>query len=472
MMSSQPDDDDDRPEFLRLLFPRKRTTSGAVVPLRPMPVDQGQPYAMKALTSELDELARTGEGGRNDQLNDSAFNLAQLVAGGYLDRGQVEDALRSTALNIGLPAKEVENTLASAFKAGEAQPRQVELQPQLDVPQVTVLPTVLAKAEELARGEGSDEDKAAAAAAIESLFPLVNWKELYADQSTDEWLLEPLIPARRLTALFSPPKMGKSLLVLEVAVRISLGHETLGAKPPKGGVRVLYVDFENDPRGDVRTRLKAMGWQPEHLGNLCYLSFPSLAYLDTAMGGLQLLAVAQHYGVALVIIDTISRAVQGEENDNDTWLGFYRNTGVRLKSAGIACLRLDHTGKDTSKGMRGGSAKYGDVDLVWSMTALSDDTFRLECTANRLPVAEKLLTVRRKVGPLRHEVDTSGIAGLVKEAVALLDKLDVPLSLGQKKARDALVDAGHHFTYAVAGKAQAMRKDRPIATEWHPQEDS
>ena len=31
-------------------------------------------------------------------------------------------------------------------------------------------------------------------------------------------------------------------------------------------------------------------------------------------------------------------------------------------------VRLDHTGKDQTKGQRGGSAKYGDVDAVWKLT--------------------------------------------------------------------------------------------------------
>jgi hypothetical protein len=59
-----------------------------------------------------------------------------------------------------------------------------------------------------------------------------------------------------------------------------------------------------------------------------------------------------------VVIDTVSRAIDGEENSNDTW----------LNQLGIAMIRLDHSGKDETKGMRGGSAKSGDVDAVWLST--------------------------------------------------------------------------------------------------------
>lgn len=61
----------------------------------------------------------------------------------------------------------------------------------------------------------------------------------------------------------------------------------------------------------------------------------------------------------MVVIDTISRAVGGEENDNDTWLNFYQYTGLRLKQAKVSVIRLDHTGKDLTEGERGGSAKAG-----------------------------------------------------------------------------------------------------------------
>jgi hypothetical protein len=46
--------------------------------------------------------------------------------------------------------------------------------------------------------------------------------------------------------------------------------------------------------------------------------------------------------------------------------------------------------------MRGGSAKYGDVDAVWRLTALNENTILLECTDHRMPVPEKMLTLRER----------------------------------------------------------------------------
>jgi hypothetical protein len=231
---------------------------------------------------------------------------------------------------------------------------------------------------------------------------ILDWQALWADDSVEEWIVEPLLPARRLVALYSAPKVGKSLLMLEIAAAVAAGRPLYGA--PVKQCRVLYVDFENDPRSDIRRRLQDMGYQPDDLANLCYLSFPTIAKLDTKQGGEQLIAAIEEYGCEVVVIDTVSRSVQGDENENDTWLAFYRHTGLLLKQKEIAMIRLDHSGKDESKGQRGGSAKSGDVDAVWRLSKTGDDLIDLICEAQRFPVDRKHLTLRREEEPLRHEI--------------------------------------------------------------------
>ena len=232
--------------------------------------------------------------------------------------------------------------------------------------------------------------------------PVIGWHDLWADDSSEEWIVEPLLPARRLVALYSAPKVGKSLLMLEIAAAVAAGRPLYGA--PVKQCRVLYVDFENDPRSDIRRRLQDMGYVPDDLDNLCYLSFPTIAKFDTKQGGEQLLAAIEEYGCEVVVIDTVSRSVQGDENENDTWLAFYRNTGLLLKQKQIAMIRLDHSGKDETKGQRGGSAKSGDVDAVWRLSKTGDDLIDLVCEAQRFPVERNHLTLRREEEPLRHVI--------------------------------------------------------------------
>lgn len=274
--------------------------------------------------------------------------------------------------------------------------------------------------------------------AVRAAFPRLDWHALWADESEEEWIIEPLLPARRLVALYSPPKVGKSLLMLELAVAVARAEMVLGVTPDRPR-KVLYVDFENDPKGDVRTRLVAMGYGPGDLDNLYYLSFPTLAALDTTEGGRQLMAVIETYACEVVVIDTVSRAIKGEENENDTWLAFYRHTGKALKSKGIALIRLDHSGKDETKGQRGGSAKSGDVDAVWRMSTVDKDkTYRLDCEANRMPVLEKTLVIHRETDPrLRHRVDAEGRSAAYRiKAAAVHKALDALEAAGDTTGRD------------------------------------
>jgi len=169
-------------------------------------------------------------------------------------------------------------------------------------------------------------------------------------------------------------------------------------------------------------------------------------------------------GLPVVVIDTVSRAVKGDENDNDTWLSFYRHTGLKLKQAGVALIRLDHSGKDDAKGQRGGSAKSGDVDAVWRLSKVTDTVFRLDCEGNRMPVHERTLTLHRETLPhLHHRVDARGRVAAddakVDELVKVMDHLDVNKDLGRDAVVSLLKDAGHKpGRLTLLGKAIKARK--------------
>lgn len=291
----------------------------------------------------------------------------------------------------------------------------------------------------------------------------IDWEALWEDDTQEEWIVEPLLPARRLVALYSAPKVGKSLLSLELAAGIASGRSLLGT-PAQRPRTVLYVDFENDPVGDTRERLQAMNYTPNDLGNLKLLSFPSLSALDSAKGAEELMAAIDYYEAEVVIIDTVSRAVKGDENENNTWLDFYRMTGVKLKAKGIALIRLDHTGKDQTKGQRGGSAKAGDVDAIWHMTKIDEDTVQLRLDASRfsMPPEMKLLLLHRKEDPFRHEVDPNGPRAAFEIKVQMLvdemDRLGLPRAWGRDKITQALKDAGSETPRGKNHLAEAIKR--------------
>ena len=83
----------------------------------------GRPYAQAALRNELDAVASTAQGQRNERLNKAAYALGQLVAGGELPEAEVVAALSDAARQSGLSEKEIVKTIRSGISAGSTKPR-------------------------------------------------------------------------------------------------------------------------------------------------------------------------------------------------------------------------------------------------------------------------------------------------------------------------------------------------------------
>ncbi|OPY54061.1 MAG: hypothetical protein A4E48_00447 [Methanosaeta sp. PtaU1.Bin060] len=80
-------------------------------------------YAEAALRGEVEKVRSAPVGQRNEQLNDSAFALGQLVAAGALSESEVVQALASVAAD-GEPGK-IPRTIASGIEAGMRHPREI-----------------------------------------------------------------------------------------------------------------------------------------------------------------------------------------------------------------------------------------------------------------------------------------------------------------------------------------------------------
>lgn len=394
-------------------------------PIHDIPLPAGQwdatPRAAAALAREVTNIQHAAEGTRNHTLNVAAFNLGQLIAAGEIAEPAVTQAIGDAALMAGLDIREIRATIRSGYAKGTLKPRTP------NKPSVPPAPHPVPG--------GTDTP-------THDIPQAIDWDELWTRPDNDEWLLEPLIAPGRQTVIYSPAKVGKSLLALQIAVAIANGRPTLGV--PTAATPVLYIDFENDPVHDLRSRLVEMGLGPADLGNLTYLSYPTIHPMDTPAGAAHMERILDHYSPGLVVIDTISRAVQGEENSNDTWTALYRLTGLVLKRKGISLLRLDHSGKDETKGQRGGSAKTGDVDAVWRMhEVVRDEAYRLDCELKRMHVDQTTIDLRRTFDPLGHQVTTEH-AGQAKERaiLKLLDDAGLPLDVGRPTASDLVRAAG------------------------------
>lgn len=205
-------------------------------------------------------------------------------------------------------------------------------------------------------------------------FRRLDWAASFVKDFTEvDWLPGQFVERGQQVSLVADGKVGKSLFILEWCMALALEWRFLGHTTGKA-YRVLYFDRENSER-DIITRARSLGLKAEHLAALAerfdYRQFPQFdGTLDNpaADAAKEFLAIVDATKPDVVIIDTASRFIGGKEDSSDTWLQLYQLIHEPLKARGIACIRLDHFGKDEGRGSRGSSAKSQDVDHVWEMT--------------------------------------------------------------------------------------------------------
>jgi RecA-family ATPase len=288
-------------------------------------------------------------------------------------------------------------------------------------------------------------------------FRPVSWSNL-EQVVPAEPVIQDLLNEGESGSLVGQAEAGKSLLMLEIAVASALGESVLG-HPPRDPIAVMYIDMEN-PEAELADRLRRMGHAPVELAGhpLHYFSFPDLPPLDTTVGGCRLAVAAEQYEPRLIILDTISRLVEGKEDSADTWRNLYNHTMVPLRRQGRTVLRLDHQGHDSSKGARGSSAKRDDVDVAWIMRRTGNDVTLIRDKGRGLSHPEKIV-LRRHAAPTRHL--PLGAEGKQGECIEALDRLNVPLDSRRDDARDVLRDNGYRFRNEVIGTALNARRSSP-----------
>jgi hypothetical protein len=233
--------------------------------------------------------------------------------------------------------------------------------------------------------------------------------------------------------------------MLWIAANLALGKDPFTGEPIKR-YRVAYVDNEMTEM-DLQERLIDMALPFEELeGWLLYFSYPTLPPMDTESGGLETLSMMKHYDSSVLILDTLSRVVRGEENSNDTYRNFYGFTGRLLKANSVSLARLDHAGHDPKKS-RGASAKADDVDLVYGLERRSDKNespgYRLLRTHARMGGISESIELLLSDDPI--SIKTTSIRSWSEQAIRKareLDDIDAPLAVSQREAIRLLREKG------------------------------
>lgn len=185
-----------------------------------------------------------------------------------------------------------------------------------------------------------------------------------------EWLIEGLIPERGLVVPYGPPKVGKTFIVLSMALHIAAGMAWFG-RPVKQGV-VVYIAGEG--LGGLALRIKAMRLRHEIPADVPFYIRPKAVNFREPTAVAELVALAREAAagqpIALVVIDTLARAMPGVDENSAQEVGLViAQCDLVKEELGCTVAPIHHTGKDAERGMRGSNAIHGAVDATFRVKA-------------------------------------------------------------------------------------------------------
>ncbi|MBN1230483.1 MAG: AAA family ATPase [Anaerolineales bacterium] len=202
-------------------------------------------------------------------------------------------------------------------------------------------------------------------------FSLLTAKDLLTTEWPEPvWAVPQLLPVG-LSILAGAPKVGKSWMALQLALAISSGGMFLGKQLEQG--RTLYLALE-DPPQRLAARMKAQGWKAKLDAEFMPLGQFEYQIGDITNGGGERLArQIQDRKYRLVVLDTFSRSVPGDQSDVHDMTASLTPIQEMAHKTGAVVLMVDHHRKsngfnaDAIADILGSTAKGAMTDTVWGL---------------------------------------------------------------------------------------------------------
>ncbi|MDB5433539.1 MAG: hypothetical protein JWP35_4655 [Caulobacter sp.] len=188
-----------------------------------------------------------------------------------------------------------------------------------------------------------------------------------------EWRVKYFMPALGVAILYGASTVGKSFLVLWLCLRIALGKHVMGHRTKQAGA--LYVAAEG--QNGMRKRIKAIREKYGISSELFQFIGASLNLLDDAHVEALITAAqeadeemrtATGIGLGIIVIDTTSASMPGGNENAGEDMSRIMTNGQKIGTAvGALVMFVAHPGKDETRGVRGWSGQFGNVDAVYKI---------------------------------------------------------------------------------------------------------
>lgn len=192
---------------------------------------------------------------------------------------------------------------------------------------------------------------------------VTNWPE-------PAWIIPNCLP-EGLSILAGKPKIGKSWLALQMARAVSTGQSIIGQQIEQGPV--LYLALEDPPRR-LKERMSLQKWPDNAQADFMVMGTFQSQIGDLGRGGGEILAQQIRLKkYRLVIIDTFSRAIGGDQKDSETMTAALDPIQEIAHDCHCAAMIIDHHPKvkaltpDVILDIFGSVAKGAMVDTAWGL---------------------------------------------------------------------------------------------------------
>lgn len=191
-----------------------------------------------------------------------------------------------------------------------------------------------------------------------------------------KFVIEGMVP-HGVTMLYGASSSFKSYGVISMLCRVATKTHRWGGRNLKGGA-VLYVAAEGGSSVMPRVGAWADKYNDGKPLDLFY-TLPLAVDLSVPANVTKMVKeikrIALHTGepVRVVAVDTLSQSMmQGEENSASDVAKFMAGATRVFTETGAAVVIVHHSGKDSSKGMRGSSAAFANADAVIRVERIDD----------------------------------------------------------------------------------------------------
>lgn len=184
--------------------------------------------------------------------------------------------------------------------------------------------------------------------------------------TTGSYIVKGVIPDEGLTAVWGPPKCGKSFLVSDIAFHVALGWPWRGRKVKAGPVVYLAAEGAHGFRARIAAfRQERLG---EEVAPVPFYLVP--VTLDLIGEHIELIgAIRETLGNSgqlpgnpvLVVVDTLNRTLRGSENSDEDMSDYIKAADAIREAFSCAVVIVHHCGVEGTR-PRGHTSLSGAVD--------------------------------------------------------------------------------------------------------------